>query len=64
VVYKVNPNTGDETVLTTFSGAHGGAASPIGTLARDSSGNLYGTTLKKLSASPGETRQAEMWNRV
>jgi len=41
VVFKLDQN-GVETVLATFSG--GGAAGPFGTLARDSSGHLYGTT--------------------
>jgi uncharacterized repeat protein (TIGR03803 family) len=41
VVFKLDKNR-DETVLTTFSG--GGAGNPLGTLARDSSGHLYGTT--------------------
>jgi uncharacterized repeat protein (TIGR03803 family) len=43
VVYKVDPASGEETVLTTFTGVRGGAANPIGALARDSSGHLYGT---------------------
>jgi len=43
VVYRLDPTTGEESVLTTFTGVGGGAANPIGTLARDSSGRLYGT---------------------
>jgi uncharacterized repeat protein (TIGR03803 family) len=42
VVFKLDPD-GGETVLATFDGVGGGAANPIGTLARDSSGNFYGT---------------------
>jgi len=44
VVFKLDA-TGVETVLATFSGLHGQGAEPLGTLVRDSQGNLYGTTL-------------------
>ncbi|HSZ01451.1 MAG TPA: choice-of-anchor tandem repeat GloVer-containing protein [Terriglobales bacterium] len=44
VVFKLDA-TGVETVLATFSGVNGDGAGPLGTLVRDSSGNLYGTTL-------------------
>jgi uncharacterized repeat protein (TIGR03803 family) len=43
VVFEVGPN-GGESVLTTFSSFDGGAAGPIGPLARDLLGNLYGVT--------------------
>jgi uncharacterized repeat protein (TIGR03803 family) len=45
VVYKMDPITGVEKVLTTFTGVLGDGANPVGTLVRDSSGNLYGTTV-------------------
>jgi uncharacterized repeat protein (TIGR03803 family) len=43
---------GDETVLHSFGGSTDGSY-PIGTLAMDRKGNLYGTTLKGGSASGG-----------
>jgi uncharacterized repeat protein (TIGR03803 family) len=43
VVFEVGAN-GGESVLTTFSRLEGGAGNPLGTLARDSPGNLYGVT--------------------
>jgi uncharacterized repeat protein (TIGR03803 family) len=45
VVYALDPTTGVETVLTTFTGVGGHGANPVGTLVRDSSGALYDTTL-------------------
>ncbi len=42
VVYKIDP-AGQETVLYRFTGEKDGAT-PTGSLLRDSSGNLYGTT--------------------
>jgi uncharacterized repeat protein (TIGR03803 family) len=56
VVYKVDPATGEETVLTTFTGVRGGAANPIGTLARDSSGHLYGTAANSGKGGRAESR--------
>jgi len=44
VVFKLDAS-GVETVLTTFSGVNGDGAGPLGTLVRDSSGSLYGTTM-------------------
>lgn len=43
VVFKVDPN-GTETVLYRFAGGNDGGG-PTGVLARDLSGNLYGTTI-------------------
>jgi len=43
VVFELDA-TDVETVLGTFSGVNGQGAGPLGTLVRDSSGNLYGTT--------------------
>jgi uncharacterized repeat protein (TIGR03803 family) len=43
VVFKLNPGTGEETVLYTFTGATDGAGPNAG-LIRDAAGNLYGTT--------------------
>ena len=43
-VYKLNPNTGQQTVLYSFTGTNGDGNSPNGGLIRDSAGNLYGTT--------------------
>jgi uncharacterized repeat protein (TIGR03803 family) len=45
IVYKLDPTTRVETVLTTFKGILGDGANPVGTLVRDPSGNLYGTTV-------------------
>jgi len=42
-VFKVDPS-GHETVLYTFTGGNDGAYPGWVTLARDSAGNLYGTT--------------------
>jgi len=42
-VYKVAPD-GTESVLYAFSGMNGDGYNPVGGLALDSSGNLYGTT--------------------
>ena len=42
VVFKLDP-TGNETVLHSFTGVADGGQ-PLGTLIRDSAGNLYGTT--------------------
>ena len=42
IVYKLT-RSGDETVLYTFTGGADGGK-PLGNLARDSAGNLYGTT--------------------
>src|SRR5262249_55253150 len=43
VVFKLNPN-GTYTVLHSFNGAPDGGA-PVGTLLRDSTGNLWGVTV-------------------
>jgi len=43
VVFKLNPDTGEETVLYTFTGGTDGAGANAG-LIRDAAGNLYGTT--------------------
>jgi uncharacterized repeat protein (TIGR03803 family) len=43
VLFKIDPN-GVETVLFTFSGGGLGRSYPMGSLALDSSGNIYGTT--------------------
>jgi uncharacterized repeat protein (TIGR03803 family) len=42
VVFKLDPTTGQETVLHTFTGPDG--STPAAELTPDSSGNLYGTT--------------------
>lgn len=42
VVFELNPTTGQETVLYTFTGPDG--SSPTGALVRDGNGNFYGTT--------------------
>jgi uncharacterized repeat protein (TIGR03803 family) len=43
VVFKFNVDSGEETVLYTFTGPDG--STPAGALVRDAEGNLYGTTL-------------------
>jgi uncharacterized repeat protein (TIGR03803 family) len=43
VVFKLNSDTGEETVLYTFTGGTDGAGANAG-LIRDAAGNLYGTT--------------------
>jgi uncharacterized repeat protein (TIGR03803 family) len=43
VVFKLNPTTGDYTVLYTFTGGADGGT-PAAGLIRDADGNLYGTT--------------------
>jgi uncharacterized repeat protein (TIGR03803 family) len=43
VVYRLNLNTGSETVLYNFTGTTDGA-NPYAQIARDHNGNLYGTT--------------------
>jgi uncharacterized repeat protein (TIGR03803 family) len=43
VIFKLNIATHQETVLQTFTGPDG--SSPMGRLVRDSSGNMYGTTM-------------------
>jgi uncharacterized repeat protein (TIGR03803 family) len=52
VVFKLDPASGEETVLYTFSGGSDGAQ-PWGGLVRDSNGNLYGTTAFGGSNSAG-----------
>jgi uncharacterized repeat protein (TIGR03803 family) len=44
VVYKLDPTTGQETVLHTFAGAPTDGAFPTGPLLRNKDGSLYGTT--------------------
>jgi len=45
VVFRLNPSTGSETVLYSFTGSPDGSQ-PYGGLVPDSAGNLYGTTFE------------------
>lgn len=52
-VFKLNPGTGQETVLYSFTGTSGDGAFPQAGLLMDSAGNLYGTTISGGSAGVG-----------
>jgi uncharacterized repeat protein (TIGR03803 family) len=43
-VFEINPSTGEETVLYSFTGANGDGSYPAAGLVMGANGNLYGTT--------------------
>jgi uncharacterized repeat protein (TIGR03803 family) len=57
-VFKLDSNN-VESVLTTFRGVLGDGGDPMGTLVRDSSGNLYGTTLNGGGPKSGTVFEVE-----